>query len=105
RSRSGSAMSSADARRNRASWDAYSDEYQELHREFIGCAGARGGMGQVPEAERQMLGDVDGKDVLEYGCGAAQWSILLARAGAHPVGLDNSGGQLEHARRLMAEAR
>jgi SAM-dependent methyltransferase len=97
-------MSSADARRNRASWDAYSDEYQELHREFIGRAEPRWGMWQLPESELQILGDVAGKDVLEYGCGAAQWSILLARVGARPVGLDNSGRQLEHARRLMAEA-
>ncbi|MBA2385138.1 MAG: class I SAM-dependent methyltransferase, partial [Actinobacteria bacterium] len=38
------------------------------------------------------------------GCGAAQWSIRLARRGARPTGLDNSGRQLEHARRLMRAA-
>ena len=97
-------MSSPDAQRNRASWDAGSDEYQERHREFIGRGEPRWGMWQLPESELQILGDVSGKDVLEYGCGAAQWSILLSRAGAHPVGLDNSGRQLEHARALMAEA-
>jgi SAM-dependent methyltransferase len=97
-------MSTPDAQRNRASWDAASDEYQERHREFIGRAEPRWGMWQLPEPDLQILGDVAGKDVLEYGCGAAQWSILLARAGARPVGLDNSGRQLEHARRLMAEA-
>jgi len=47
---------------------------------------------------------VSGRDVLEFGCGAAQWSILLARQGARAVGLDNSERQLAHARRLMAEA-
>jgi hypothetical protein len=87
-------MSSADAQRNRAAWDAASDEYQERHREFIGRAEPRWGMWQLPESELGILGDVEGKDVLEYGCGAAQWSILLARAGARPVGLDNSGRQL-----------
>jgi SAM-dependent methyltransferase len=97
-------MSSADAQRNRASWDAASDEYQERHREFIGRGEPRWGMWQLPESELQILGDVAGKDVLEYGCGAAQWSILLARAGARPVGLDNSGRQLEHARALMQGA-
>ena len=51
-----------------------------------------------------MLGDVRGKDVLELGCGAAQWSIALAQLGARCVGLDNSARQLEHARRAMAEA-
>jgi SAM-dependent methyltransferase len=97
-------MASSDAERNRAAWDATSDEYQRRHREFIGQAEPRWGMWQLPESELQILGDVAGKDVLEYGCGAAQWSILLARAGARPVGLDNSGRQLEHARTLMEEA-
>jgi SAM-dependent methyltransferase len=51
-----------------------------------------------------VLGDVSGKDVLELGCGAAQWSIALAGLGARPVGLDLSRRQLEHAREAMAEA-
>jgi SAM-dependent methyltransferase len=59
---------------------------------------------QIPEAELQVLGDVAGKDVLELGCGAAQWSISLAGLGARPVGLDLSPKQLEHARTGMAEA-
>ena len=55
-------------------------------------------MWQLPESELRVLGDVAGKDVLELGCGAAQWSILLAGQGARVVGLDNSERQLEHAR-------
>jgi SAM-dependent methyltransferase len=62
------------------------------------------GVWQIPEAELGVLGDVDGRDVLELGCGAAQWSISLAKLGARPVGLDLSTRQLEHARRAMAEA-
>ena len=63
-------------------------------------------MGDVagPESKLRILGDVAGKDVLELGCGAAQWSILLAQRGARAVGLDNSARQFEHARRLIAEA-
>ena len=61
-------------------------------------------MWQIPEAELHVLGDVAGKDVLELGCGAAQWSISLAGLGARPVGLDLSPKQLEHARTAMAEA-
>jgi len=49
------------------------------------------------------LGDVEGKDVLEFGCGAAQFSIKLARLGARAVGLDVSARQLDHARRLMRQ--
>jgi SAM-dependent methyltransferase len=59
---------------------------------------------QIPEAELEVLGDVAGKDVLELGCGAAQWSIALAGLGARPVGLDLSSRQLEHAREAMSEA-
>jgi SAM-dependent methyltransferase len=62
------------------------------------------GVWQIPEAELQVLGDVRDRDILELGCGAAQWSIALARAGARPIGLDLSDRQLDHARRLMAEA-
>jgi ubiquinone/menaquinone biosynthesis C-methylase UbiE len=62
------------------------------------------GVWQIPEAELGVLGDVSGRDVLELGCGAAQWSISLALNGARPVGLDLSERQLEHARRGMAAA-
>lgn len=61
-------------------------------------------MWQLPESELHVLGDVAGKDVLELGCGAAQWSILLAGAGARVVGLDYSERQLDHARKAMTAA-
>jgi SAM-dependent methyltransferase len=89
---------------NRAFWDRQADEYQERHREFIGRPEPRWGMWQVPESELGVLGDVADKDVLELGCGAAQWAILLAQQGARIVGLDNSERQLEHARERMAAA-
>jgi SAM-dependent methyltransferase len=87
---------SADAAANRAFWDGWSDEYQRLHAETL--RGAAWGIWQIPEAELHVLGDVAGKDVLELGCGAARFSIALARLGARCVGLDNSERQLEHAR-------
>jgi SAM-dependent methyltransferase len=96
---------SLDAARNRDSWDAYSDEYQAKHgRQLAESGGLAWGTAQIPESELRVLGDVAGKDILELGCGAAQWSIALAQAGARPVGLDLSARQLEHARRLMADA-
>ena len=61
-------------------------------------------MWQIPEAELRALGDVAGREVLELGCGAAQWSISLAGLGARTVGLDVSPKQLEHARTAMAAA-
>jgi SAM-dependent methyltransferase len=95
---------SDDALRNRAYWDATSEEYQARHGAFIRRPEPRWGVWQIEEDELGVLGDVDGKDVLELGCGAAHWSILLAGLGARPVGLDNSEQQLAHAQRLMADA-
>jgi SAM-dependent methyltransferase len=95
----------AHAAHNRSAWDAYSDEYQARHGDQLADSGGLAwGTTQIPESELRILGDVAGKDILEFGCGAAQWSIALAKLGAKPVGLDLSERQLEHARRLMAEA-
>jgi len=55
------------------------------------------------ERELRLLGDVNGKRVLDLGCGAGQASIALARQGAHAIALDASAAQLARARRL-AEA-
>jgi SAM-dependent methyltransferase len=90
---------------NREMWDGYSDTYQQLHgADLEASGGAAWGTNQIPEDELLVLGDVAGKDVLEFGCGAAQWSIALALRGARPVGMDLSERQLDHARRAMAAA-
>ncbi len=90
---------------NRENWNADADTYQADHGPQLAASGGLAwGVWQVPEAGLQVLGDVKGRDILELGCGAAQWSIALAKAGARPVGLDISENQLSHARRLMAEA-
>ncbi len=95
----------AHAARNEASWDRFSDEYQALHGGQLDAKdGPAWGTTGIPEARLQILGEIAGRDILELGCGAAQWSIALAQRGARPVGLDLSGRQLDHARRLMTEA-
>lgn len=58
----------------------------------------------IPEARLGVLGDVRGKDILEFGCGGAQWAISLTLAGARCTALDVSERQLEHARRNMEQA-
>jgi SAM-dependent methyltransferase len=88
---------------NRASWERTSDAYQEAHAAQLSTSEPGWGVWQIPERQLHVLGEVRGRDVLEYGCGAAQWSICLAKQGARPVGLDVSSRQLGHARRLMAE--
>lgn len=93
------------AERNRASWNATADEYQTRNGSMLEESGGMAwGVWQIPEADLHVLGDVAGRDILEFGCGAAQWSIALAQAGARPVGLDLSERQLEHGRELMAAA-
>ena len=95
----------AHAAQNRRSWNSDSDTYQEDHGPQLSAPEGPGwGVWQIPEAELQVLGDVQGRDILELGCGAGQWSIALYKAGARPVGLDISENQLEHARRLMDQA-
>jgi SAM-dependent methyltransferase len=89
---------------NRAYWDAASDGYQLKHGTFLRVERPGWGVWQIPEDDVHALGPIEGKDVLELGCGAAQWSIALAQRGAHVVGLDVSERQLSHARKLMAEA-
>ncbi len=90
---------------NRENWNSDSDKYQGDHgADLKGPGGPAWGVWRIPEAELKVLGDVKGMDILELGCGAAQWSISLALEGARPVGLDISEKQLEHARRLMSEA-
>lgn len=92
-------------RQNRDAWNADADDYQTRHGDQLAeSTGLAWGVMQIPEAELRVLGDVAEKDILELGCGAAQWSIALAKVGARPVGIDLSDRQLEHARRLMAAA-
>jgi SAM-dependent methyltransferase len=59
------------------------------------------GILDVPESDVRILPDVDGKDVVELGCGTAYVSAWLARLRARPVGVDLSAEQLETARRMQ----
>ena len=94
---------SEQAQKNREFWDKHSDEYQARHASQLNQFIPGWGVWQILESELRILGEVEGKDILEFGCGAAQWSIALARRGARVVALDNSERQLENARRLRGE--
>jgi SAM-dependent methyltransferase len=90
-------------RKNRAVWDRLSREYAEGGKRAWARAEPVWGIWRLPEAELRALPDVDGKDVIELGCGTAYWSAWLARRGARVVGVDSSGMQLETARALQRE--
>jgi SAM-dependent methyltransferase len=91
------------ARKNLAHWDRQSDDYEARHSEQLTQNTMAWGCWSVPESQLNVLGSVSGKDVLEFGCGAARWAIALAQRGARVVGLDVSARQLEHARRNMRD--
>lgn len=90
-------------RANRRDWDAYADEYQSTHGQFLGDVQFIWSPEGVDEAHARVLGDVAGRDVLEIGCGAAQCARWLSTQGARPVGLDVSHRQLQHGRRIDGE--
>jgi SAM-dependent methyltransferase len=56
-----------------------------------------------PESEIGALGDLDGKDVIELGCGTAYFGAWLAKRGARVTGVDVTPAQLETARRMSEE--
>jgi len=86
--------------RNRAAWDADADAYQARNAATLAADGSMAwGVWHVPESRLRVLGEVGGRDILEFGCGGARWSVALAQAGARVVGLDLSERQLAHARR------
>jgi SAM-dependent methyltransferase len=91
-------------RTNREFWDGDADAYQAAHDAQLSGPEPGWGTYQIPEAKLRVLDDVRDRDVLEYGCGGAQWSIHLARRGARVVGLDQSRGQLRHALRARVGA-
>jgi SAM-dependent methyltransferase len=87
-------------RRNREFWDADADDYQAAHSSDLD-APCTWGVWRIAESDLGVLGDVRGLDVLEYGCGDARWSVKLAADTACIIGLDQSRGQLRHARALV----
>jgi SAM-dependent methyltransferase len=101
-------MSSSDlpkyVQQNVANWTRYNAEYTD-------AAAAKAwaqdeiawGIWEIPESQLNVLGDVDGLDVVELGCGTAYFSAWLARRGARVVGVDPTPAQLETARRMQRE--
>src|SRR6478609_9398860 len=89
---------------NREAWDAMAPEYAVKGAENWAAEEVSWGIFSVPEEQVRLLpADLDGKDVIELGCGTAYVSAWLAKRGAKPVGIDNSPKQLETARRLQAQ--
>jgi SAM-dependent methyltransferase len=91
-------------RANRRWWDTAAAGYQAEHGDFLGDADFVWGPEGLREAAAHLLGDVEGRRVLEIGCGAAQCARWLAGQGAQVVATDVSAGQLAQSRRIDAGA-
>ena len=95
----------AHVRINREAWTKANTEYNDA-RADVSWAQDRitWGVWGTPESELQVLPDVQGKDVVELGCGTAYFGAWLKKKGARRVvGVDVTPAQLDTARRLNAE--
>ncbi len=82
-------------------WDQISSRYQEYAK--IPTDKIHYGAGTPTENELQLVGDPQGRDVIDVGCGGGQNTIAFKRVGAaRVVGIDQSTEQLEFARDLAA---
>ena len=90
--------------RNREAWNILAPEFVESGERNWASSEPSWGIWSIPEADARLLpATVEGKDVIELGCGTAYVSAWLARRGARVTGIDNSPAQLETARRLQQE--
>lgn len=93
------------ARGNRSWWDAEARDYLDEHGAFLGDAEFVWGPEGWREDDLHVLGEpsgLAGRDLLEFGAGAAQAGRWCARQGARVVATDLSGGMLRTAAQLDA---
>jgi SAM-dependent methyltransferase len=90
---------------NREAWTAANAEYTHGNaRSAWAQEEITWGIWEVPEAKLGTLPEVDGKDVIELGCGTGYFGARLKRRGARRVvGVDITPAQLETARQCEAE--
>ncbi len=92
--------------RNREAWTQMNEHFGPRGRISWETPEISWGCWGVKESEIQALGDLadlNGKEVIELGCGTAYFSAWLARHGARPVGIDITPAQLASARAYQSE--
>lgn len=88
--------------RNQKEWTKAAPDYAESgRRNWTGPI--TWGIWGVPESDLHLLPEVEGRDVLELGCGTGYVSSWLVRRGARSVGLDPTWAQLETTRGFQKE--
>ena len=90
---------------NREAWTRANAEYTNGRaRESWAQEEITWGMAHARERDLRVLPDLEGKDVIELGCGTAYFGAWLKRAGARRVvGVDITPAQLATARRMDEE--
>lgn len=90
---------------NREAWTKANAEYNDARADESWAQDSiTWGVWRTPESQLGVLPDVNGKDVVELGCGTAYFGAWLKKKGARRVvGVDVTPAQLETARRLNAE--
>jgi SAM-dependent methyltransferase len=87
---------------NRVYWTSEAPRYAEIAVRNWADYEITWGIWGASESDLQVLGDVEGLDVVELGCGTAYFSAWLARRGARPVGVDLTPAQLATARAMQS---
>jgi SAM-dependent methyltransferase len=89
---------------NRALWAVMNERFTDAAAEEMWArSDVAWGLFAVPEQDLEVLGELQGLDVVELACGTAYFSAWLARAGARTVAVDLSGEQLATARGLQEQ--
>jgi SAM-dependent methyltransferase len=101
-------MSSSDrpdyVQQNVANWTESNAEYTDAAAQSAWAQDEiTWGVWEIPESEVDVLGDVNGLDIVDLGCGTGYFCAWLARRGARVVGVDPTPAQLETARRLQSK--
>ncbi len=82
-------------------WNLIALEYQKSRN--VSLDDIEWALGYAKESKLNLLGDVNGKRVIELGCGGCENSIILAKKGAICTGVDISTEQLKYAKNLIKE--
>lgn len=84
-------------------WDSWSQQFQEAYGGSGTAIAVDFGPGVPAGEDFDLLGELDGTQVIELGCGGAQFGLALAQDGADVTGVDISEEQLTYARELAEE--
>ncbi len=84
-------------------WESRHQDQQETAQRHWSQSEPVWGIFAIPESTVGLLGEVQGADVAELGCGTAYVSAWLARRGARPVAIDPTPGQLHIAQACQQE--